>query len=434
MPLPRALVALVGSAVLVTASLAGGTGTLAPAAAASPGPAPLAPPGYWLVALDGGIFTFSSPYDGSTGAMVLNRPIVGMAPTVDAGGYWLVASDGGIFSFGDAKFYGSTGNLALNRPIVGMAATPTGHGYWLVASDGGIFSFGDAKFAGSTGNLVLNQPIVGMAAAPSGGYWLVASDGGMFAFGGAPFLGSMGGHPLNQPIVGMAVNPIGDPYPSGTTGYDISWPQCGPPVELPPPPYRVTIVGVNGGHPFSTNPCFASEMAWAGPSLTLYVNTGPLAVGNPVAMNGPAGACAAADLMCQSYNWGWNAANYDVDAAAAAGVTESMWWLDVEMKNMWCGTDPPNCSPAGLAQNDSDIQGMIDGLRARGASPGIYGTGYQFGLIAGNSYLPRVPLWVAGAGSEAQAPSFCAPAYWFAGGQAWLVQFPPNPFDGDYAC
>jgi len=38
-------------------------------------------------------------------------------------GYWLVASDGGIFSFGDAGFHGSTGGTHLNRPIVGMAST-----------------------------------------------------------------------------------------------------------------------------------------------------------------------------------------------------------------------------------------------------------------------------------------------------------------------
>jgi hypothetical protein len=34
----------------------------------------------------------------------------------------MVATDGGIFSFGDARFYGSTGALKLNNPIVGMAA------------------------------------------------------------------------------------------------------------------------------------------------------------------------------------------------------------------------------------------------------------------------------------------------------------------------
>ena len=36
-------------------------------------------------------------------------------------GYWLVASDGGIFSFGGAKFFGSTGAIALKKPIVSMA-------------------------------------------------------------------------------------------------------------------------------------------------------------------------------------------------------------------------------------------------------------------------------------------------------------------------
>ena len=36
------------------------------------------------------------------------------------GGYWLVASDGGIFSF-DSPFYGSVGGTSLNKPIVGMA-------------------------------------------------------------------------------------------------------------------------------------------------------------------------------------------------------------------------------------------------------------------------------------------------------------------------
>ena len=86
-------------------------------------------------------------------AMRLNQPIVGMAATPTGNGYWLVASDGGIFTFGDARFYGSTGGIRLNRPIVGMAATPTGNGYWLVASDGGIFTFGDARFYGSTGGM-----------------------------------------------------------------------------------------------------------------------------------------------------------------------------------------------------------------------------------------------------------------------------------------
>jgi hypothetical protein len=76
---------------------------------------------------------------------------VGMARTKSGNGYWLVAADGGVFSYGDAQFYGSMGGKPLSQPVVGMAATPTGGGYWLVAADGGIFSYGNARFYGSTG-------------------------------------------------------------------------------------------------------------------------------------------------------------------------------------------------------------------------------------------------------------------------------------------
>jgi hypothetical protein len=42
-----------------------------------------------------------------------------------SGGYYLVASDGGIFSYpatGGPPFLGSTGSIVLNRPIVGLAS------------------------------------------------------------------------------------------------------------------------------------------------------------------------------------------------------------------------------------------------------------------------------------------------------------------------
>ncbi len=144
------------------------------------------------------------------GSFPHDEPIVGIAtaPTRGGLGYWLVAADGGIFSFGDADFYGSMGGQPLNKPIVGIAATPDGGGYWLVASDGGIFSFGDANFYGSMGGQPLNKPIVGIAATSDGnGYWEVASDGGIFNYGDAGFSGSTGGEPLNAPIAGMAVAP-----------------------------------------------------------------------------------------------------------------------------------------------------------------------------------------------------------------------------------
>ena len=150
---------------------------------------------------------------GSTTGVTLNQPIVGMASTPDGKGYWLVASDGGIFTFGDAAYYGSTGAMTLNKPIVGMASTPDGKGYWLVASDGGIFTFGDAAYYGSTGAMTLNKPIVGMASTPDGkGYWLVASDGGIFTFGDAAYYGSEGSAPLNSPVIGIRSPQSGGGY------------------------------------------------------------------------------------------------------------------------------------------------------------------------------------------------------------------------------
>jgi cell wall-associated NlpC family hydrolase len=167
---------------------------------------------FWLAQPDGAVLPVgNAPSLGSTPP--LNQPIVGTAPTPDDGGYWLVASDGGVFTFGDAGFYGSEGGHPLNQPIVGMASTPDGNGYWLVASDGGVFTFGDAGFYGSEGGEHLNQPVVGIAPTPDGkGYWLIASDGGVFTFGDAGFFGSMGGSPLNKPMVGLTATPDGGGY------------------------------------------------------------------------------------------------------------------------------------------------------------------------------------------------------------------------------
>jgi hypothetical protein len=136
-----------------------------------------------------------------------------MTPTPDGKGYWLVASDGGVFTYGDAAFYGSTGAISLNKPMVGITPTPDGKGYWLVASDGGIFAFGDAVFYGSTGAISLNKPIVGMASTSDGqGYWLVASDGGIFTFGDAPYLGSTAAAPSADPAEKVVPDRSGQGY------------------------------------------------------------------------------------------------------------------------------------------------------------------------------------------------------------------------------
>ncbi len=68
-----------------------------------------------------------------------------MAATASGRGYWLVASDGGMFSFGNARFHGSTGGRAIPAPISGMSASPGGKGYWLTGRSGQVYAFGDAR-------------------------------------------------------------------------------------------------------------------------------------------------------------------------------------------------------------------------------------------------------------------------------------------------
>jgi predicted RNA-binding protein with TRAM domain len=234
----------------VKATNAVGTG---PASGSSAGVVPHGA-GYWLVAADGGIFSFGdAQFYGSTGAINLVKPIVGMSVTPDGKGYIMVASDGGVFTFGDARFFGSAAGVASSS-IVGIALTPDGGGYWMAGSNGEVYAFGDAKdlgpnqptFLGSnvvgiastgTGNgywLVtaaggvdavgdatnfgqvtghLNKPIVGVAATSDGkGYWLLGGDGGIFSFGDATFYGSTGSLVLNKPVVGLTPTPDGHGY------------------------------------------------------------------------------------------------------------------------------------------------------------------------------------------------------------------------------
>jgi hypothetical protein len=77
--------------------------------------------GYWIVTSTGKVYAFGDAHNLGSVKGTLHSPIVGLQATPDARGYWLVARDGGIFAFGDAKFFGSTGAIHLNQPIVGLA-------------------------------------------------------------------------------------------------------------------------------------------------------------------------------------------------------------------------------------------------------------------------------------------------------------------------
>ena len=171
--------------------------------------------GYWMVSRDGGVFTYGdAPYLGSLpGDDVRTDDIVGMA-YAPGGGYWLVGRDGGVFCFGSAPFFGSLPASGVDvGDIVGIAADPSGDGYWVVSSSGRVTGFGSARNLGDASDVSLHAPIVGIAADTAGdGYWLAGSDGGVFAYGDAAFFGSHGGASLNRPVVGIASTESGSGY------------------------------------------------------------------------------------------------------------------------------------------------------------------------------------------------------------------------------
>ena len=89
-------------------------------------------------------------------------------PPAPVNGYWLVASDGGIFSF-HAPFDGSGpgfatqfGDVRFATPVIGMGAQAAGKGYWIVSAGGGVLPL-QVPFLGSAAGIPLNRPVVAVA-------------------------------------------------------------------------------------------------------------------------------------------------------------------------------------------------------------------------------------------------------------------------------
>ena len=392
--------------------------------------------GHWLATRDGGVITFGdAAFFGSAAEEHLTAPIAGIAATRSGRGYWLVAADGGVFAFGDATFHGSIAGTALRSHVVGIAPTRTDGGYWLAAADGGVFTFGDAKYRGGLTGMALIAPVVGMAVSRTGrGYWLAGADGGVFSFGDAPFLGSSGGSVWGK-VVGIAG---GSAHPRKTSavvgapaqltsryGHDVSWPQCDDP--LPTSRGGYAIVGVTGGRPFRHNRCLAQQWQWAtanGSGGALYVNLAAPDPENPNTMHGPAGDCAATNFQCQVYNFSANNVQYALDLANRAGADAPMWWLDVEVGNHW--------SPA-QEVNALVVKATAETLSKAGKRVGIYSTWLQWRRITGDAQF-GLPVWVAGAPTDHDAPAWCDDRRAFNGGQTWLVQSLPIHVDHNFAC
>ncbi len=224
-------------------------------------------------------------------------------------------------------------------------------------------------------------------------------------------------------------------------GIDVSYPQCG--TELPTG-QAFAIVGVNGGTATTTNPCLATQLAWAAGAtgttvhddIQLYVNTGNPGSGAaswPRSGSNRYGSCDGSDSTACAYQYGWDRALDDATIRGISRPEQFMWWLDVEIANTW------DYSPGGPARNAAVLEGMTDYFTSIGVrGVGLYSTRYQWTRIVGDgvsatSSLNGLSNWRPAGADLAAARATCAVAPLTPGGVVEMTQYVTD-LDYNHSC
>lgn len=243
------------------------------------------------------------------------------------------------------------------------------------------------------------------------------------------------------------VSVIGSPYFSSTLGYDLSFNTLVYPSES----FGFAVVGVTGGKAFVHNARIFSEYQWtkfaAKTAATLYMNLNA-PYGSTVAANiatpktcparaAGSSATSTEPIACEGYNYGYNAAKDSYLYATGAGVTSSLWWLDIEEANSW-SNDP--------SVNVATMQGAIDYLNSKNIRVGIYSVPRMWMDIAG-TYVPMqtlvgistpIPTWFPiSVSTLVGAINTCSTTTSFIpGSPVWVVQYEANTtaVDQNIAC
>jgi hypothetical protein len=223
-------------------------------------------------------------------------------------------------------------------------------------------------------------------------------------------------------------------------GVDVSYPQCGEPL---PTGQAFAIVGVNGGSAATTNPCLATELAWAAESIggtvhddvQLYVNTGNPAGGElwPQSGSNRHGDCDGSNSRPCAYQYGWDRARDDATIRGISNPEQYMWWLDVEIANTWDYAD------GGGTRNAAVLEGMTEYFTSIGSrGVGVYSTSSQWGEIVGTgvdstSSLNGLSNWRPSGSTLESAKANCDLEPLTPGGVIEMTQFTTD-FDYNWSC
>ena len=236
-------------------------------------------------------------------------------------------------------------------------------------------------------------------------------------------------------------------YAGGSTGYDVSYPQC---TGALPSGQAFGIVAVNAGLANNTNPCLDNEIGWATdsaggtrqPRVSLYVNTAdpgnhgiadwPVNNLDPISdrrVSDPYGSCRGGLSPACAWQYGWDMAEMDARTRGIQNPRSYRWWLDVETISSWQSSSK---------DNRADLEGMVTYFRHIGATAGIYSTAKQFGPLVGPvtsaSPLYRLPDWIPGAKTLAQAEKNCRLTPLTGGGAVTVTQWKTKPANSDFSC
>ena len=212
-------------------------------------------------------------------------------------------------------------------------------------------------------------------------------------------------------------------YPTGSIGYDFSYPNCDSQFPMRGNFY---VIGVTGGKAFTQNPCLGKEAKRFGKKATVYMNlNGAIGKTATNALLGPK-KCKENDSMCLNFNYGFQAARDAYRYALSQGVSASFWWFDIETANSW---------NSDAIANQQVVLGAQYFFMNKSIQVGVYSATFMWQEIMGGWTYQDLPVWIAPVYVDANTASdYCKSENSFTGGRVALVQYGSEGFDTNYAC